>query len=129
MSEATRKDKIKAKITEYFNARENIFYNANNKEEVQKYNAEKHSKANEMADLLNQREFDIIIPKFQRIVTDEIEGCSSAKMLVYLNTGAKKYLECLGKQKEVVFELIDGTVRDSVVIFDDGSNIFVNYDL
>ncbi len=126
MTNKTKKEQIKEKISEYFNIREIIFHNRANQNELKKNNDEKHKKVNEMEDLLNNRELEIIIPKFQEIITNQVEGCDSKKMQVYLTTGSKKYLECLNKQEDAVLHLFDREMKPLVTIIDGGDNIFID---
>ena len=126
MTNKAKKEQIKEKISEYFDIKKTIFHNRNNENEGKKNNNQKHSKINEMADLLNNRELEIIIPKFQKIINDQVEGCEQKKMLVYLTTGSKKYLECLDEQKDAAFNLIDSEIKPLITIIDSGNNIFIN---
>lgn len=123
MTNKTKKEQIKEKISEYFNIREIIFHNRANQNEFKKNNDEKHKKVNEIADLLNNRELEIIIPKFQEIIANQVEGCDSKKMQVYITTGSKKYLQCLNKQEDAVFDLIDNEIRPLVTIIDSGDGL------
>ncbi len=125
MTNKAKKEQIKEKISEYFDIKKTIFHNRNNENKAKENNNQKHSKINEMADLLNNRELEIIIPKFQKIINDQVEGCEQKKMLVYLTTGSKKYLECLDGQKDAAFNLID-TETDplTIIIGSDGNIIY-----